>query len=290
MQIATSLYRMEPCFLLSPEWCEIAFDVTGSCSEDISHTEVLYQTAKLSSFLSEVRNLDGLMHLSKFTGDNTFINSFESQILMMNFTQDPSTDFDPLKIEENYAVDDAQTYLEAQEALLLKVHTLKASLDETGAKLTSELLDASTTTELTSQDENSPIRIAYQFNHWRTAVVYATYCSSSIMLRKLFLRLLPLYDPSCYVIEAECRNVAIEICKTWDGTWTNSPSGACHVWLAFVVAYEYCSEDVQSWMLMVLNKLLKAHGVEDWQWTEELVRAMSAKLMGEATTMVFPDM
>jgi hypothetical protein len=53
------------------------------------------------------------------------------------------------------------------------------------------------------------------------------------------------------------------------------------------MAYEFCTEEVQQWILRGLNSLLEGQGVESFRWSEEGVRGMSEKLAGEGPDLVF---
>ncbi|KAJ4346935.1 uncharacterized protein N0V89_010868 [Didymosphaeria variabile] len=142
-----------------------------------------------------------------------------------------------------------------------KAYALKSSLHTIGAQLACHLTDGSFAHELPSCEPSNPLPTAYRFSHWRTARVYTIHWSLTIILNKTLLKLLPTYEPSRYALEAECSTIALEICKTWENAWTNRPIGACHVWLGFVMAYEFCGDEVQSWILGALNRLLEDQGV-----------------------------
>ncbi|KAJ4303592.1 hypothetical protein N0V90_002491 [Kalmusia sp. IMI 367209] len=317
--ITTSIYKLEPCFLLLPEWRDIAFENMSSNPEDNLYTRVLHQLAQFSTLLMETQELDtlidpffqsiGIVNTGQdFGKDNLSIemspldsdldfdfthplyhNFSPTQISDIDFAQHQSPNLDLESTSSDYTTDVAQMCLEVQHSLLNKVYTMKKSLDDIGAQLTTKIIDGSFAIELPSEEKDTPIQAAYHFTHWKIAVIYTTYWPLSILVNKLLLRLLPLYDPSSYLIEAECRTIALEICKIWDDAWANRPIGACHVWLGFVVAFDYCSEEVQMWILAALNKLLGDQGVREWQWTEDLVRTMSAKLMGEVDLSMYSN-
>lgn len=101
------------------------------------------------------------------------------------------------------------------------------------------------------------------------------------------MKLLPLYDPSHYALESECRSVALEICKTWEDAWESRPIGAFHTGLSFVTAYEFCTPEVQAWILKGLNSLLEDQLVHSFRWTDDIIRMMSGKLTGEGPDLVF---
>ncbi|KAF1973308.1 hypothetical protein BU23DRAFT_599018 [Bimuria novae-zelandiae CBS 107.79] len=119
----------------------------------------------------------------------------------------------------------------------------------------------------------------------RTASTYTTCWSLLILINKHLLTLLPPVHPTRYGLDAECRALALELCATWENAWTHRPIGAWHMWFGLVVAYEWCAEDVQGWILGGLNWLLEEVGCAGWRWSGELVEAMGRKLMGEGDWM-----
>jgi hypothetical protein len=101
------------------------------------------------------------------------------------------------------------------------------------------------------------------------------------------MRLLPPFDPKIYELQAESRSVAAEICKTWEDAWASKPIGALHTGLSFVVAYDYCTADVQEWILSGMNSLLDFQRVDTFRWSEEVIAMMSGKLAGEGPDLIF---
>lgn len=180
--------------------------------------------------------------------------------------------------------------------LLQKFFALKASLAEINTHLTTSLGDGTFATELPSFEPSNPLPTSYAFTHWRIACVYTTSWAFTILINKAIIRLLqpallPLQQPvsaspsTRYALDAECRHIALELCKTWECAWLNRPIGACHVWLGHVVAYQYCTVEVQAWVLECLNRLLKEQGVTEWKWTEDLIEMTCRKLMGEGDAL-----
>jgi hypothetical protein len=245
--------------------------------------------AKLSVLLKDLKELRTLtaatyqlpqsLHTDKrFHEDNTFAQCLAD--FEMSYTL--YTDLD-VSSTQPYFDNAPATSLEATSLhlLLYKAHILKASLASTGALLRSHLADGSFALELPSQEPTNPLLTSYRFPSWRTARIYTIQWSLTILVNKTLLKLLPPDEPSRYALEAECRSVALEICKTWENAWANRPVGACHVWLGFVVAYEFCSVATRRWLLGALNMFLVDQGVGQWRWTEEVVGAMSRRLTGE---------
>jgi hypothetical protein len=101
------------------------------------------------------------------------------------------------------------------------------------------------------------------------------------------MRLLPPFDPNIYAIQAECRAIAYEICKTWEDAWASKPIGALHTGLSFVVAYQYCDPEVQEWIIDGLNSLLDYRMVDAFRWSEDVITNMSGKLAGEGPDLDF---
>ncbi|OAG03637.1 uncharacterized protein CC84DRAFT_1197332 [Paraphaeosphaeria sporulosa] len=299
--IVTSIYKSEPSFLSMPGWRHVAFDNTKSNIEESLYTEVLHLMSQLSVLLKEVKELQTLTEatcqpsssldtknlfpeddvLPRYPAPHTdFETAYTTYIgPELSHTQPTNLHFEPgqpLSLQ-----DPPSTH-----PLLEKAYALKASLDTTSAQLQSHLQDGTFALPLPALDPAAPFPTAYRFPHWRTARIYTIQWSLTILVAKTLLKLLPEHDPVRYALEAECRAVALEICKTWDNAWANRPIGACHVWLGFVVAYEFCSVEARGWVLGALNRFLMDQGVEGWRWTEEVVGAMNRRLMGEGEGFV----
>jgi len=101
------------------------------------------------------------------------------------------------------------------------------------------------------------------------------------------MRLLPPFDTTIYDLKSECRLLALEICKTWDDAWASKPIGAFHTGLSFVMAFEYCTPDVQEWIVAGLNSLLDYQLVDAFRWSRDVVVMMSSKLAGEGPDVTF---
>ena len=169
-----------------------------------------------------------------------------------------------------------------RESLLSKLHTLKEELSSLGHHLSSNLGDGSTAVETPSMDEDSPISTALHFTSWRVTVAYSCFWSLQILTNRLIMKLLPPHDSNYYVLEGECRTIALEICKTWEDAWASKPIGAFHTSLSFVMAYEFCTPDVQEWILRGMNNLLDYQAVDNsFRWSHQMVALMSGKLAGE---------
>ncbi|KAF2445817.1 hypothetical protein P171DRAFT_443417 [Karstenula rhodostoma CBS 690.94] len=237
--IVTSIYKSEPPFLSSPGWREVAFDNTDSSPEERLYTEVLHLMAKLSVLLKDVKELTAATyqpppgaHTAKAFREDDVVPQYLAPDVDLETAYSLHTDPDLSYTQP------ANPHFEPTPTLPLleEVYALKNALNTTGVQLKSRLADGSFALELPSLDPTNPIPTAYRFPHWRTARIYTIYWSITILVNKTLLKLLPSRDPVRYALEAECRTVALEICKTWDNAWANRPIGACHVWLGFVVA------------------------------------------------------
>lgn len=174
-------------------------------------------------------------------------------------------------------------------ALLYKVHDLKDALRSLGDHMNAKLTNSVAIFEMLAREKDSPMQKAYHFNNWRDMTAYNCFWSVVILTNKVLMRLLPPFDRSRYELQAECRSVAIEICKTWEDAWASRPIGAFHTGLSFVVAYEFCTPDVQAWILRSLNSLLDYHQVDAFRWSDEVIVNMSSKLAGEGPDIAFSN-
>lgn len=198
---------------------------------------------------------------------------------------DPNLDF----LNDPFPIDTSHLYPSARNTLLSKFHHLKDALSALGAHLTAKLTDGSAAIELPAIEVGSPVPTAFHFTNWRVTVAYNCYWSLLILTNKIIMKLLPPYDPNYYALEGECRTVALEICKTWEDAWASKPIGAFHTGLSFVMAYEFCTPDVQEWILKGLNALLDHQHVETFRWSDEIIHMMSGKLSGEGPDLVFSN-
>ena len=173
--------------------------------------------------------------------------------------------------------------------VLNELYALKDSLSIPGAFLTSNLSSGRSAVELPSLFSHNPLSTSYHFAHWRRTSVYINYWMLTILINRCLLKVMPLWNPAAYILDAECRSLALEICKTWEDSWARRPMGVLHVNKSFVVAYDFCDEEVKLWILKCLNELLSEQGVTDWKWNEGLVKMMSRKLAGEGEPLMFSD-
>lgn len=181
------------------------------------------------------------------------------------------------------------TQTNARTSLLIQVQNLKHALYFLGSHMNAKLADGTTVFELPSIEENTPIPTTYHFNNWRDMTAYNCFWSVVILTNKVMMRLLPPFDPTIYNLQSESRSLALEICKTWDDAWASKPIGAFHTGLSFVVAFEYCTADVQEWIVTGLNSLLDYHLVDAFRWSREVVAMMSSKLAGEGPDLTFSN-
>jgi hypothetical protein len=216
----------------------------------------------------------------------------------------PSLDFSTDSFEETDFLEDLRsvktsypinaspftyTYEPAPTALLHKAYDLKNAIRSLGEHLNAKLRSGVAISETSAREKNSPMRTIYHFNNWRDMTAYNCFWSVVILINKVLMRLLPSFDEMRYELQAECRTVAIEICKTWEDAWASRPIGAFHTGLSFVVAYEYCTPDVQAWILKKLNSLLDYHQVDAFRWSDEVITSMSSKLAGEGPDVAFSN-
>ena len=90
-------------------------------------------------------------------------------------------------------------------------------------------------------------------------------------------------------VDGNGRCAAVEICKTWEDAWASRPIGAFHTGLSFVVAYEFCIPEVQTWIVKSLNSLLDYHQVDAFRWSDEVIVSMAEKLAGEGPAVAFSN-
>ncbi|KAF2477722.1 uncharacterized protein BDR25DRAFT_275074 [Lindgomyces ingoldianus] len=292
--IITSIYERKPCFLTRPEWSDIAFDNNGLSFEDHLYTEILRHMANFPALLRELRDLDQLpvqplgdVVLPEFDLPFNFDDNLSDTCPSLDF---PSASFDTTDFEfpnEPYIPNNYCAYSTSRAILLNKLQNMKQALCSLGEPLNARLRDGSAAVELPSIEDGSPIPTAFHFNGGRVAVAYNCFWSLLILTNKVIMKLLPLYDSRYYALEAECRTVAFEICKTWEDAWASKPIGAFHTGLSFVMAYEFTTLDVQAWILRGLNALLDHQLVDTFRWSDEAIAMMSGKLCGEGPDLVF---
>jgi hypothetical protein len=182
---------------------------------------------------------------------------------------------------------ETQLYSNAHSSLLNQMHQLKAALSTLGTHLNAKIANGSAAVEYAAADISSAVSTALHFSNWRVTVAYNCYWSLLILTNKIMMKMISQYDPRYYELEVECRNVALEICKTWEDAWASKPIGAFHTGLSFVMAYEYCTPPVQKWIISRLNALLDHQHVETFRWNEKMIHMMSGKLAGEGPELIF---
>ncbi|KAF2819641.1 hypothetical protein CC86DRAFT_362603 [Ophiobolus disseminans] len=307
--IVTAIYERKPCFLASRQWRDIAFDKTGLSSDDRLHADLIQYMADLPEILKDLKELN---HEPSFqhpcdTGNFDLHHNPDprlnpdTNVKFDDTSSDdcPSLDFSPDSLDSLEFLNDLQRvdlpypvgtgYATSPKhiALLHKVRTLKGALYELGAQMNAKLVTGATAVELPSLEEDGPITSSWHFKTWRDMTGYSCFWSMMILTNKVMMRLLPPFDPSIYELQAECRSVALEICKTWEDAWASKPIGALHTGLSFVVAYEYCKPDVQEWIIRGMNSLLDYQMVDAFRWSDEVISMMSGKLAGEGPDLIF---
>ncbi|XP_014558518.1 hypothetical protein COCVIDRAFT_24973 [Bipolaris victoriae FI3] len=301
--IITCMYERKPCFLASPGWREIAFDKTGLGFDDCLNTDLMQYMAELPGIFNELKELGDqrVFQLSRTSG-LTFDSSGQSQ--KSSSETPPSLDFssgsfddmeflDELQpIDASYPVDPnsyACPYDPVRAALLQKVRNLKDALRTLGEHMDAKLRNGTVASEKEPSERDSPVRTIYHFNHWRDMTAYNCFWSVVILTNKILMRLLSPFDRSVYEMQFECQYIALEICRTWEDAWASRPIGAFHTGLSFVVAYEFCAQDVKEWIVRGLNSLLDYQQVDAFRWSDEVITHMSSKLSGEGPGLAFSN-
>jgi hypothetical protein len=214
----------------------------------------------------------------------------------LDFSTDSYEDMDFVEdirpIKTSYPINSTRytsPYEPARTALLYKVYDLKDALRSLGDHMNAKLANGITISKTQAREKGSPIQTTYHFNNWRDMTAYNCYWSVVILTNKVLMRLLPPFDQARYELQAECRSVAIEICKTWEDAWASRPIGAFHTGLSFVVAYEFCTPEIQTWIVNGLNSLLDYHQIDAFRWSDEVIVNMAEKLAGEGPSVAFPN-
>ncbi|KAF1940712.1 hypothetical protein EJ02DRAFT_435360 [Clathrospora elynae] len=289
--IITCMYERKSCFLASPEWRNIAFDKTGLGFDDCLHTDLMQYFAELPGIFNDLKELDN-QYAFRSTGTMNFDLDSSEDIYkpLSNASQSLQFPADHLEflddvqpIDSPYSTNVVATafpYTSARLAILYKIQSLKDNLRSLGDHMDRKLANGTAVLELPSIEENSPISTAYHFNNWRDMTAYNCFWSVQILTSKVLMRFLPPYDPATYALQSECRSIALEICKTWEDAWASRPIGAFHTGLSFVVAYEYCTPDVQQWIVRGLNSLLDYQMVDAFRWSDDVVANMASALAG----------
>ncbi|RYO11891.1 hypothetical protein AA0121_g9548 [Alternaria tenuissima] len=301
--IITCIYERKPCFLASPGWREIAFDKTGLSFDDCLNTDLMQYMAELPGIFHALKEL-GERYASQPSQATSFDFSSNDELCKSLSDTPPSLDFSTDSFEETDFLEDLRPiktsypinaspytypYESARTTLLYKVYNLKDAVRSLGEHLNAKLTNGIAISETPAREKNSPMQTAYHFNNWRDMTAYNCFWSVVILTNKVLMRLLPPFDQSRHELQAECRSVATEICKTWEDAWAGRPIGAFHTGLSFVVAYEYCTPEVQAWIVERLNSLLDYHQVDAFRWSDEVITSMSAKLAGEGPDVAFSN-
>jgi hypothetical protein len=301
----TAIYERKPCFLTLPEWRNIAFDKTELDFDDCLNTDLIQYMAELPSILRDMKELDNQFAgqpINEVVAFDMAVNSAGDEALS-DTSRCPSLDYSPNSydsldflndlhpVDAPYPTGASQSsYSPARLALLSRVQSVKEALYELGTHMNEKLGNGTTAVELPSIEENSPVSTTYHFTSWRDMTGYSCFWSMLILINKVMMRLLPLFDPDIYSLQAECQSVAHEICKTWEDAWASKPIGALHTGLSFVVAYEFCKPDVQDWILRSMNSLLDYQMVDAFRWSDRVIAIMSEKLAGEGPDLVFSNL
>jgi hypothetical protein len=297
------MYERKPCFLVSPGWREIAFDKTGLGFDDCLNTDLMQYMAELPGIFNALKDL-GERYIVQPSHARGFEFGSHSELHKQLADTPPSLDFSTDSFDEMDFLEDLRPtktscptnanpytypYESARTALLHKVYDLKDALRSLGDHMNAKLTNGVAISESPARENTSPIRTTYHFNNWRDMTAYNCFWSVVILTNKVLMRLLPPFDQARYELQAECRSVAIEICKTWEDAWASRPIGAFHTGLSFVVAYEFCTAEVQAWILKGLNSLLDYHQVDAFRWSDEVIVSMSSKLAGEGPDVAFSN-
>jgi hypothetical protein len=303
-QIITCIYKRKPCFLASPEWQGIAFDKTGLDLDDCMNNDLMQCMAELPGIFNDLKELSSHYAFAPLDTLNIDLDSggglhklFSGIPPSLDFSTDSYDDLDFLEdlqpIQTPYPTHTPSytcPHAFARTALLYKVHSLKEALRGVGNHMNTKLANGTAVSETPSREEDSPIRTGYHFSNWRDMTAYNCFWSVIILTDKVLMQLLPPSDPAIYDLQSECRSIALEICKTWEDAWNSRPIGAFHTGLSFVVAYEFCTPDVQEWIIRGLNSLLDYHMVDTFRWSDEVIAYMSSKLAGEGPDLAFSNM
>ncbi|KAF2195161.1 hypothetical protein K469DRAFT_757256 [Zopfia rhizophila CBS 207.26] len=242
------LCKGDPQIITSIYNCKLCF-LTSLEWRDIAFDKLDLRISEFTALLRELRDLDYLAVQPL----NEILNPEFN--LQLNFDGTISDDFPSL----DFSSDD----------FLSNPQNLKSSLCQLGTHLNAKLEDNSATFELRSIEDSTPIAIVFHFTNW------GHYETASAL------------DPNLFSLVAECHNIVYQICKTWEGAWASKPIGAFYTELSFVMAYEWCTLEVQKWVLKGMNCLLDSQSVETFGWSDEVIAMMCGKLAGEGPDMVF---
>ncbi|KAF2845433.1 hypothetical protein T440DRAFT_472659 [Plenodomus tracheiphilus IPT5] len=292
--IITCMYARKPCFLALPEWREVAFDKSGRNVDACLHTDVMHFMAQLPQIFRDLEELSKSnscvlpgscrTHSSQKSDWNE---PYVGGVCTQMSPSDEKADVEYLGQLLPAGVQLPTTtpggsHSSVFSNLLQQIQSFKNSLHVLAGSMNAKLADGSTVTKGPSNGKNNPISIRYHFSNQRDMTAYNCFWSTIIITNKIIMRLLPQSDATVRELHSECRSLAFEICKTWDDTWASRPIGAFHTNLSFVVAYEYCTSEVQEWILEVLNSLLDCQMEGGFRWSRDTISMMLKKLTGES--------
>lgn len=225
-------------------------------------------------------------HINSDVNFNDFDEAPSDRCPSLDFSADSFDDhdftLDTQSAAQSYTLSSPPVHSTVRTNLLHKAQSLRNSFCALGVHMNNKRTDGITIVELPSLDKGNPFSSMYCFNSWRDNVAYSTFWALCILTNKVIMQLLPPFDSTVFSLELECRALALEICKTWEGAWQSKPIGTLHTALSFVMAYGYCTPDVQEWILLSLNSLLDYQMVDAFRWTRENITEMSRQLAGES--------
>ncbi|ORY01062.1 hypothetical protein BCR34DRAFT_101531 [Clohesyomyces aquaticus] len=301
--IITSIYQRKPCFLTSPAWRGMVFDKTGLNHEGRLYTDVLKHMADFPALLKEFKDLEDqdekVPPLMDFFVPEMQIPAIGDDLPDMygNFGSSPEGfefECDPRYYSQPYYTNPTCTYFNGpsissnpRARLLHKLQTLKENLSRLGDSLSENLNNGSAGRQFSSIGIDTPIPHYFEFKDTRVAVAYNCFWSLLILTNKLIMKTMsPLDLDTSYHLKSECGDLAMQICKSWKDAWERKPIGAYHTNLSFVLAYEFTTPVVQTWVLKCLNSLLEQQGPGSFHWTAAAIKLMSGKLCGEGADLV----
>lgn len=289
--IITSVYQRRQCFLTSPEWRDVAFDKTGLGPEDCLHTDLLHKMADFPAILRERKDLEMRRRYPEPRVESRPTNvSFNPHEPPLRFDDtfeapiDPELEYFPVCYPNSRSSPDP--YSESRASLLNRLQRFKDDLHKLGVQYEAKLRDGSVAFEMPSMVADCPIRTAFHFTNSRITVAYNCFWALVILTNKIIMKFLPAYDQAIYELDAECRTVAYNICKTWEQSWENKPIGAFHTGFSFIMAHEFVEPNIQEWIVDGLNALLNAQKVDVFRWSNTAITDMSGRLSGDGADLV----
>ncbi|KAF2739538.1 hypothetical protein EJ04DRAFT_549217 [Polyplosphaeria fusca] len=285
--VMTTLFQRKKCFLTLPAWHHLAFDRTGLSFEDCLYTEILEHMAEIPGLLAEMKEVrQSVTERDTIVVDTALFDELIESSPAFDVSSEDSSPALHYSIEP-YAIHGGYMYPSSGATLLQKFQNMKEALCTLGVPLGTNLTNGTAAIEVPSIDPTTLITQVFHFSSWRVAVAYSCYWSLLILTNRAIIKLLPPYDSLAYAIEAQCRTIAFEICKTWEYAWASKPIGAFHVGLSFIMAYDFCGPDVQDWILKSLNSLLDYQMVDTFRWNDEIIRKTAGRMVGEGPDLVF---